>query len=115
MALDNDSTRNYIVVIRDVRFVWDSAKNTSNVSKHGVSFEEAATVFSDNLYMDITDPDHSQDEERFIALGISQSARLLVVCYRMVLDDVVVRIISARKATTNETKQYGEKTNARRV
>jgi len=115
MGLDNDRINNYIVVIQDVHFEWDVSKNTSNKTKHGITFEEAATVFSDKLYLEIADPDHSQDEERFIALGISVSCRLLVVCHSVAQDDTVIRIISARKATTTETRQYGEITNARRI
>ena len=115
MTIDKQRSCNYIVVIRDIHFEWSPSKNISNTSKHGVSFEEAATVFSDMLYIEITDPDHSQDEERFVAYGISSSGRLLAVCYSALKDDNNVRIISARKATANETKQYGEKTNARRI
>ena len=114
--IDNQGSCNYIVVIRDVHFEWDISKNSSNKTKHGVSFEEAVTVFSDELYLEINDPDHSyEDEERFIAYGISWSCRLLAVCYSVLHDDNNVRIISARKATANETRQYGEKTNARRI
>ncbi|MCL2493544.1 MAG: BrnT family toxin [Clostridiales bacterium] len=115
MTLDNSARCNYIVVIQNIRFEWDISKNTSNKAKHDVAFEEAATVLLDNLHVDIADPDHSQDEERFIALGIGGNGRLLVVCYSMKQDDTAVRIISARKATANEAKQYGEKTNARRI
>jgi len=115
MVIDKHELCNYIVVIRDIHFEWDPRKNISNTSKHGVSFEEASTVFSDKHYLDITDPDHSQDEERFIALGISASCRMLVVCYSVRKEETIIRIISARKATTSETEQYGEMTNARRI
>ena len=115
MALDIPLGHNYIVIIRDVCFEWDISKDISNRAKHDVAFEEAASVLFDNLCLEIADPDHSQDEERFIALGISGNGRLLVVCYSMRQNDTVARIISARKATANETKQYGEKTNARRI
>jgi len=80
MTIDKQEQCGYIVVIRDIQFEWDPSKNISNISKHGVSFEEASTVFSDVLYIERADPDHSQDEERFIALGISGDCRLLVVC-----------------------------------
>jgi len=115
MALDKKEMCNYIVVNRDIHFEWDQKKNASNKTKHGVTFEEATTVFSDIQYLEIADPDHSQDEERFVALGISISCRLIVICYSVLQDDYTIRIISARKANANETKQYGEKTNARRV
>ena len=115
MAIDKQHSCSYIVVIRDIQFEWDPTKNISNISKHNVSFEEASTVFSDKLYIEIADPDHSQDEERFIAYGISAQCRLLAVCYSAMKDDYIVRIISARKATANETRQYGEKTNAGRI
>ena len=113
MTLDKENNRNYIVVIRDVYFEWNSAKDISNQKKHKVTFDEAATVFSDLLYLEIADPDHSQNEERFIALGLSNRCRLLVVSHTFV--DEIVRIISARKATTNEKRQYGDKTNAKRI
>ena len=115
MVLDKQDNRNYIVIIKDVRFEWDTVKNISNKTKHDVYFEEAATVFSDKLYLEITDPDHSQNEDRFIALGISENCRLLVVCHSVLHDENTVRIISARKATLNEEKQYGELTNAKRI
>ena len=113
--VDKQKTDNYIVVIRDIHFDWNSSKNVSNQAKHGVTFEEAATVFSDALYIEIKDPDHSQDEERFIALGISSRCRLLVVIHSVMRDDETVRIISARPATATEERQYGGKTNARRI
>ena len=115
MTIDKQEQCSYIVVIRDIQFEWDPSKNISNISKHGVSFEEASTVFSDRLYIEIDDPDHSQDDERFIAYGISVNCRLLAVCYCTKQDDYIMRIISARKATANETRQYGEITNARRI
>ena len=115
MSLDKKIEYNYIVVIRDVHFEWNRAKDISNQKKHGVAFEEAATVFLDLMYLEIADIDHSQSEERFIALGLSNRYRLLVVCHSMLADDKTVRIISARQATGNEERQYGEKTNARRI
>lgn len=91
----------------DLRIAWDQAKAESNLEKHGVSFEEAATVFSDENGRVIPDPDHSDEEDRFILLGMSWSLRVLVVChcYREASD--VIRIISARKATRREQAQYG--------
>jgi len=85
---------------------WDPRKATENRRKHGVSFEDAQTVFSDERARLIDDPDHSAGEERFILLGLSSSLRLLVVahCYRAAGN--VIRIISARKATRDEARFY---------
>lgn len=90
----------------DLRIDWDPAKSLANLTKHGVSFEEAATVFSDENGRLIPDPDHSEEEDRFILLGMSWSLRVLVVChcYREASD--LIRIISARKATRKEQAQY---------
>jgi uncharacterized DUF497 family protein len=87
-------------------FEWDSVKAAANLRKHKVSFEDAQTVFSDERARLIDDPDHSEDEERFLLLGLSSSLRLLVVahCYRST--DNVIRIISARKATADEARHY---------
>lgn len=85
-------------------FEWDSRKAASNVRKHKVTFEEARSAFGDPHGLVIDDPDHSQDEERFILLGLSHGLRLLVVCH--VFRAQAVRIISARKATPHETATY---------
>ena len=90
-----------------VRFAWDDAKAQENARKHGVSFEEAASVFADENARLKHDPDHSQEEDRFILLGFSAKLRLLLVCHAYRENDEVIRIISARKATPNERKQYG--------
>ena len=90
-----------------MRFAWDGAKAAENLRKHGVSFEEASTVFADENAMLKHDPDHSQKEDRFILLGFSAMLRLLVVCHACREDDFVIRIISARKATLNERGRYG--------
>ena len=88
-------------------YEWDDNKAQTNFAKHGVSFEEAATVFDDPYARVIADPDHSLEEERFIILRLSMHARELVVCHCLRGDDAsIVRIISARKATKTETKQY---------
>ncbi len=87
-------------------FEWDENKNAINKKKHGVSFEEAKTVFYDVEALLIDDPEHSQEEERFIILGFSSLANLLVVCHCYRESESVIRIISARKATQNEAKQY---------
>ena len=89
-----------------ITFVWDDAKATVNCDKHGVTFEEARSVFQDEHARLIVDPDHSEDEERFIILGISLKPRLLVVCHCYRENDYVIRIFSARKATRKEAALY---------
>ena len=89
-----------------IRFEWDENKNTINKRKHKISFEEAQTVFYDAEALVIPDPERSQDEERFIILGMSRRADLLVVCHCYRESETVIRIISARKATRNESAQY---------
>ena len=89
-----------------LRFVWDEAKNTINKRKHGVSFEEGKTVFADENALFIHDPDHSETEDRFLLLGISAVARLLLVSHCHKDDTNVIRIISVWKATKSETSQY---------
>ncbi len=91
-----------------IRFEWDENKNEINKKKHKISFEEAKTVFYDEEALVIDDPEHSQEEKRFIILGLSKKANLLVVCHCYRASDTVIRIISARKATKSETKQYNE-------
>lgn len=87
-------------------FEWDPEKAEANLSKHGVSFVEAVTAFGDPLSMNMPDPDHSEGEQRFIVLGMSDRYRLLVVSYTERLPRT--RIISARLATRHERKQYEE-------
>ena len=89
-----------------LRFDWDERKSASNAKKHGVSFEEAKSVFLDERAKLINDPDHSEDEERFVLLGISSTLRLLVVCHCYRDIGNVIRIISARKANASESKFY---------
>ncbi|MBO4676198.1 MAG: BrnT family toxin [Oscillospiraceae bacterium] len=91
-----------------MRFEWDANKNEINKKKHGISFEEARTVFFDEYAILFDDPDHSEEEDRFLILGFSQRENLCIVshCYRGA--DEVIRIISARKATKNETAVYAE-------
>lgn len=89
-----------------MQFEWDTAKAAENLAKHGVSFEEAATVFRDRLSATGADPDHSVGEERFITFGVSTSGRLLVVAHTERGD--TIRIISARLATRGERKIYEE-------
>ena len=90
-----------------IRFAWDDAKADENRRKHGVAFEEASTVFADENGRLRHDPDHSQEEDRFLLLGFSAKLRLLIVCHAYRENDEVIRIISARKATPSERKQYG--------
>ena len=87
-------------------FEWDANKNITNQKKHHISFEEAKTVFYDENALLIDDPDHSEEEERFILLGFSRRAKLLVVCHCYRQSESVIRIISARKATKTEEKSY---------
>lgn len=89
-----------------IRFEWDENKNNINKKKHHVSFEEEKTVFYDEEALVIDDPEHSETEERFIILGFSNKANLLLVCHCYRDSDSVIRIISARKANKNESGQY---------
>jgi len=89
-----------------LHFEWDEPKEKANVKKHGVSFEEAKTVFYDESAQLISDPDHSENEYRFILLGYSSGLKLLIVCHCYREDDGVIRIISARKATRREAASY---------
>lgn len=89
-----------------INFEWDGNKGRINRQKHGISFEEAKSVFYDEEALVIDDPEHSQEEERFIILGLSAKANLLVVCHCYRASETVIRIISARKATKTEGKYY---------
>jgi uncharacterized DUF497 family protein len=92
--------------VGNIEFAWDRRKARSNLAKHGVSFEEAQTVFLDESARLIDDPDHSEDEDRFLLLGYSFQARCLMVshCYREA--DSVIRLISVRRATAHEEEMY---------
>ncbi len=92
----------------ELEFEWDSRKAESNEQKHGVSFEEAQSVFYDENARLAYDPAHSLEEDRFILLGVSDEARLLVVCHLYKESDRSIRIISARPATKRERQQYEE-------
>ena len=93
--------------MKPLHFDWDEHKNSINKKKHkGVSFEEAQTAFSDPNALLISDPDHSDDEDRFILLGMSERFRILVTCHCYRENDTVIRIISARKATKHEIRTY---------
>lgn len=89
-----------------IRFEWDEHKNRLNQRKHGISFEEAVSVFYDPGSLVKDDPEHSEEEERFIILGLSSKANLLVVCHCLRESETVIRIISARKATKTESGFY---------
>ena len=89
-----------------LRFEWDAAKAATNVKKHGVSFEDAQSVFADERARLIDDPVHSDGEDRFLLLGLCSSLRLLVVCHCYRSEEGVIRIISARKATKGERLYY---------
>ena len=91
----------------DDRFIWDDEKQRVNIEKHGVTFSEASTVFDDDNALYFDDPAHSQDEDRFIILGYSERARMLLVCHCYRNGDSLIRIISARKATNKESELYG--------
>ena len=89
-----------------MRFEWNARKAAANLPRHGVSFDEAASVFFDPLSATGDDPDHSQDERRFVTFGMSSSGRLLVVAHAQ--HDDAIRIITARQATRAERKLYEE-------
>ncbi|KAA0274172.1 MAG: BrnT family toxin [Anaerolineales bacterium] len=90
--------------MEDTEFEWDDEKAESNLKKHGVSFDEAATIFNDPNIATILDPDHSEHEERFVSIGSSVIARLLTVIHTF--RKTRIRLISARKATKVEKKRY---------
>ena len=96
----------YNVHMNSLRFQWELRKASANLKKHGVSFEEAKSVFYDESAKLISDPDHSEDEDRFILLGVSHSLRVILVCHCYRSEGNVIRIISARKATPKESKAY---------
>ena len=89
-----------------IKFEWDPRKAAANAKKHGVTFEEAQTVFADERAKLIDDPDHSDDEDRFVLLGLSSSLKVLLVCHAYRESDGVVRLITARKASPSESAQY---------
>ena len=90
-----------------IRFEWDRAKASANLKKHDVSFEEAQTVFYDEFAVQFFDDEHSSVEDRFLMLGMSSEANLLLVCHCERAGGDVIRIISARRATTQESNYYG--------
>lgn len=96
----------YNVCMEGIQFVWDEKKNIANRRKHGVSFEEAKTAFYDERAKLFFDPDHSENEDRFILLAVSFRLRVLVVCHCYRENDKLIRIISARKADKTEQEDY---------
>jgi len=96
----------YTVHMRELRFDWDERKQKINIRKHGVSFEEARTAFYDENAIQYFDPDHSEDEDRFLLLGMSIKPQILVVCHCFRESETLVRIISARKADKSEEQVY---------
>ena len=93
---------------KDLRFEWDSAKDRTNQRKHGISFDEARTAFLDERGRLMHDPDHSDEEDRYVLLGFSSDQRLLVVCHSYRSDDEVIRVFSARKANRRERAAYAQ-------
>lgn len=95
--------------MKRLRFEWDARKAAANLRKHGVSFEEARTVFLDENALIRPDEGHSDDEERFLLLGLSGRLRTLVACHCYRQEDEVIRLISARKANSVERQQYDDR------
>jgi uncharacterized DUF497 family protein len=91
-----------------IRFTWDKTKNETNTRKHGVTFEEAQSSFNDEFAREFYDPDHSEDEDRFLLLGLSGRLRVLVVSHCFRESETLIRIISARKADRQEQQDYWE-------
>ena len=92
-----------------IRFDWDEKKSRANLKKHGVSFDEAQGVFFDDEALVYDDPSHSDEEERFLIIGRSFKLRVLMICHCYRGEDTVIRIISARKATSKERFFYDRK------
>ena len=92
----------------DLKFDWDKSKALLNKKKHGISFEEAVTVFYDDDALEFHDPDHSEDEDRFFMVGLSFRTRVLLVSHCIRETGSLIRIISARKATRQEAEKYWE-------
>jgi uncharacterized DUF497 family protein len=92
--------------VKYIQFIWDPIKNEENNTKHGITFEEAKSIFYDSSARLIYDPEHSQSEDRFIMIGMSNRLRVLIVCHCYKEKNETIRIISARKATTAEKHVY---------
>jgi uncharacterized DUF497 family protein len=105
MCVSNNN-RDVIYEIEGIRFVWDRVKAEKNIEDHGITFEEAASVFIIDGAEEFVDEDHSEDEERLIVIGLSRDLRVLTVVHCWREDETVIRIISARKATQLEKKLW---------
>ncbi|RTZ92359.1 MAG: BrnT family toxin [Deltaproteobacteria bacterium] len=92
--------------MKAIHFEWDDRKSEHNAKKHGITFQEAATVFYDEMAIEFYDDEHSEWEDRFLLLGLSEKLNLLLVCHSYKESEGIIRIISARKATKNESKFY---------
>ena len=92
--------------MNELRFEWDKRKEKANIKNHGVSFDEAQAVFYDENAIQFYDPDHSENENRSILLGISFKLRVLVICHCFLESDTIVRLISAKKADGDEENEY---------
>jgi len=92
--------------MNQLRFEWDKKKERINIKKHGISFEEARTAFYDEQAIQFFDPDHSEDEDRFLLLGMSFKLRILIVCHCFRESETVIRLFSARKADKEEEQEY---------
>jgi uncharacterized DUF497 family protein len=104
--LDFQAEYPYIVHMDYLHFTWDERKSTANARKHGVTFEEAKSSFSDEYAQEYYDPDHSADGDRFLLLGLSAQLRVLVVCHCFRESETLIRIVSARKADRQEQQDY---------
>ena len=92
--------------MKGISFEWNEAKSKANFRKHGISFEEAKSVFFDENALLLADPDHSETEDRFVLLGLSARLRLLLVCHCFEVEDKLIRVISCRKAARKEVALY---------
>ena len=92
--------------MKELKFDWNEAKNRANIRKHGVSFTEAKSVFADEYALLIADPDHSDDDDRFILLVLTAKLRILLVCHGFEVDEGLIRIISCRRAHRKEMTTY---------
>lgn len=97
---------NYTIIMKIISFEFDENKNQINIKKHGISFEKAISVFFDDNAILFDDPEHSLGEERFLLLGMSSSARTCIICHCYRHNEMIIRIISARKATKKEAQRY---------
>ena len=104
-VLDFFAVHNYNIIMNEISFEWDENKNKENIKKHGIDFDEAKTVFYDEMALVFDDPDHSYEEERFLIIGYSLRERICIVSHCFINDDII-RIISARKALKDEIRDY---------